>query len=383
VVPLQTWVDSKEQWTKDNIFNNWEMFAKRILSQGFPRVLNLSKDQEFSNKWTTSLPDSRLKFTDTVTINGRLFAGSAGLVFELNPDNGDVLQSHQVMAQGSETHIATDGTSIFVGCNGYVYGASVDNWDKATWWTTAMTGLSSYPVTVLSAGGKLFAGSNGMVHELDPAKGTLLKYTKVSSSVGEYVRLATDGQTLFAGCYGYVYGIKLQTDWANTGYAWYTGMKGASYKAVNVLCSMGRVFAGSNGMAHELNPTTGAMLNYRKISDAVGEDVHLATDGQTLFAGCHGYTYGIKLNDWSTTAWGTPMSGVLWKEVRVLFYNGHLYAGSNGFLLNLNASTGTVLKSLRLSLPGPDWGDFTPALVLDAKRGLFVGMHGYVYNVTL
>jgi hypothetical protein len=296
VVALQTWVDSKKGWTEDNIFDDTGMLLKRIVSQGYARILNLSLDQEFANRWYISLPDAGFDYTDTVTMNGRLFAGSAGLVFELDPDDGHVLHSLQISRSGDETHVATDGTMVFAGCYGYAYGIRLDDWSK-TAWTAPMTGASYSPVELLSAGGRLFAGSNGAVLEIDPA--------------------------------------------------------------------------------------TGARRQAIDVSSAVGEDVHLATDGRLVFAGCHGYAYGIALDDWSKIAWSTPMAGVLWKEVALVHYNGHLYAGTNGFVLDLNATSGAVRKSVRLSLPGPGWGEYTPAIVLDEQRGLFVGMHGYLYNMTL
>ena len=151
------------------------------------------------------------------------------------------------------------------------------------------------------------------------------------------------------GCYGYAYGIHL-SDASRV--AWTAAMTGASYSAVQVLYADGKLFAGSNGTAHQLDPNTGARQQSLVLSAAVDEEVRLTlTDKQLLIAGCHGYCYGIRLDDWSKTAWATPMAGKLWKMVDVAYYSlgNHVYAASNGYMNRLDAITGKQLNAMQLS----------------------------------
>ena len=44
----------------------------------------------------------------------------------------------------------------------------------------------------------------------------------------------------------------------------------------------------------------------------VRAQARLASDGTTLFVGCHGYVYGIGLSDWWKAAWTTPARSIPW-----------------------------------------------------------------------
>ena len=241
VMPIEQWVDSKKQWTVDNILeNNVGFWFKRIATQTFPRIVNLSQDQEFANKWYTSLPDSEYWQVDVTTSGSRLFGASYGRVYELDPEFGKILHNLG-LAGGYDCRIATDGKTAFVGCHGYVYGVSLDDWTK-TKWVTSMRGSAYCMVNVLYANGRLFAGSRTRTRmELDPTTGAMKNSIGVSSAVGPEVRLATDGTTLYIGCYGYAYAMRLN-DWSKT--VWSAGMPHASYSSVTVLSTQGALFAG-------------------------------------------------------------------------------------------------------------------------------------------
>jgi len=378
MMSLEMWGVTQEQWAIDNVFNSAGFLLKRVATQAFPRILNLSKDHEFSIKWSTSLPDSGYHFTDTIMVGDRIFAASNSMLYELGPASGDMINKKQLINVTEETHIASDGHMVFAGVNGYVRATALDRWSEQAW-ATPMTGLTSWPVHVLCASGRLFAGSNGSVHELDPRTGARLHSLDLSAAYGPEVRLATDGKSLFAGCYGYAYGIRLD-DWSRV--AWTAPMTGASYSNVEVLCVNDRLLAGSNGTAHQLDPGRGVRTQSIELSAAVDEEVRLTvTDGRMLVAGCHGYAYGIHLDDWSKVAWTTPMAGKLYKMVDVAHYNGHVYAASNGYLQRLDGVTCKQLNAMQLRfIMGV--GDYTPSMITSGPLdGLVVGMHGYVQNV--
>jgi hypothetical protein len=379
VVSLEDWAFGQEQWTIDNVFNTTGFLAKRAATQAFPRILNFAQDLQFANEWSTSLPNSGYHFTDVKMSGERLFFGSHSMLYELDPNNGSVKSQKQVTNAQDETHIATDGSYVFTGVYGYVRATNLNNW-AAQAWAAPMPGLTSWPVNLLLVNNRLFAGSNGFLVEIDPRNGNKLHTLTLSDAYGPDVRMASDGEKLYAGSHGYLYAVNLN-DMSKV--AWTAPMTGASYSNVQPLCANGMLFAGSNGTVHMFDRGTGARTQTLVVSAAVDEEVRLTlTDRRTLVAGCHGYAYGINLNDWSKVAWTTPMAGKLYTMVDVAYYGGHIYACSNGYIQRLDAATGAMQNSMQLSFILGS-GDYTPALTIHPRHGLFIGMHGYGYNVLL
>ena len=337
---LATWNQSQAEYCKETSFPAFGAKLKSILlNLASPRLGVVSQDQAFATVWSTSLPDCRWNPVHTVVAAGRLFTGSNGYVYELDPQTGAVL--HELLVTGTvgagnyTTRLATDGTSLFVGVHGYVYSVSLSNWSKTAW--NLGVGSTGYnPVDVLVYGSRLFAGCNGYVYEINPASGAQIHSLLVSSrfGAGNYTtRLATDGKNLYAGVHGYVYGVPL-SNWSSS--AWNTGVGSTGYNPVSVLVYGSRLFAGCNGYVYEINPVSGAELHSLLVSGRVGAgnyDTKVATDGMTLFAGVHGYVYGVPLNNWSASVWNTAVGGTLsYEPVSVLTHNGRLFAASNGYV---------------------------------------------------
>ena len=92
--------------------------------------------------------------------------------------------------------------------------------------------------------------------------------------------------------------------------------------------------------------------------------------------------YGVSLPALTKT-WETSLPKSGYHLVEVLLANGHqLYAGSNGFAYQLDAGNGQrAATSLRVVDP-VGVGDYTTTLAADDQT-LFVGMHGYVYGISL
>ena len=136
---------------------------------------------------------------------------------------------------------------------------------------------------------------------------------------------------------------------------------------------------------YELDPDSGKVLHQLLLTDSGSADyeIRLATDGQTLFVGVHGYAYGIALGDWSHKAWATSLPKAGYTTVDVLCYGSQLFVGSNGYVYELNPGNGQVVQNKYLlgwfSEPG---GDYTIKLATNGQT-LFVGMHGYMYGVNL
>jgi hypothetical protein len=278
-----------------------------------------------------------------------------------------------------ETHLSTDGQTLFAGADGSVYAIRLGNWRNVAW-STRLPGRSTHTVNVLAAHGRLFAGTNGYLVELDPGTGRILHERTVSQMPGGWeVRLATDGKMVFAGCHGYAYATRLK-DWSD---AWTADMPYKSFSNVQLLYANGALYAGSNGTAVQLDTSTGRRLRERAVTRAVGEEVHLATDGRLLAVGCNKFVSGLSLdNNWSTTAWETELRGKLWKEVAVASRNGSVYAVSNGYAHRLDASTGAIKNAMSLSYWANLTGNYNAQVGLGPDDRLFIGMHGYAFRMS-
>jgi hypothetical protein len=297
---LASWNLTQAEYCKDTSFPAFGAQLKTILlGLASPRLGMVSQDQAFASEWGTSLPNSGYTAVQTLLAAGRMFVGSNGCVYELDPKTGSVLHSLQLSSVGGATTVATDGTRLYAGVHGYVYGVSLGDWSKYAWYL-GVGGTGAYTnVNVLMRGSRLFAASNGYVYEVDPATGNALHSLQLTTFLGGGdTSIATDGTTLFAGVHGYVYGVSLG-DWSKA--RWNLGVGGlGAYKPVSVRSDGPRLFAGSNGYVYEIDPSSGKQRHGLLLTYIVGVgnfDTDVATDGRDLYAGVHGYSYKILVND--------------------------------------------------------------------------------------
>ncbi len=380
---LQAWNATQKSYCVNTSFPGfWAQLKTILLKLASPRLGIVSQDQSLASVWSTDLPGVGFLPANTLLSGQRLFVGSNGYVSELNPTTGAVI--HSLLVTGSvgvgnyETRLATDGTTLFVGVHGYVYGVRMNDWSKPAW-NLSVGGTGFGPVSVLVRGTQLFAGSNGYVYQVDRTSGKQVHQLLLSSRFGQgdyETRLDTDGTTLFAGIHGYVYGVDIGR-WTSK---WDCGVGGrAAYHPVSVLFANGWVYAGSNGYAYQLNPSTGAQVQGLLVAGSVGVgnyDTRLATDGWTLFVGTHGYLYGVRLSNWSEPAWNVAVGGIAsYHPVSVLSQPGRLFAGSNGYVYRVDPDRGTIRQSLLLTYIVGD-GDFDTHLATDGPN-LYAGVHGY------
>ena len=385
---LQIWSNSLKSYCMEQSFPGFLPVLTSLLTNLFsPRLGIVSQDQDFTNLWYASLPKAGYTLVDTLASGGRTFAGSNGYLYELDSTNGNVL--HSLLVTGSigvgnyETRIATDGQRLFAGIHGYVYGLSLNSWSGP--WNVGVGGTGAFePVSVLVNNGHLYAASNGYVYEIDRNSGSIIHNLRLSSifGVGDYdARLACDGNTLYVGMHGYVYGVSLRS-WSSS---WGTGVGGTgAYKPVSVLWQNGSLYAGSNGYVYQIDPSNGKQLHSLLVTSAVGVGdytTRLACDGRSLFVGVHGYVYGVPLNSWKNP-WNASVGGVgSYSPVSVLVQNGRLFAGLDGYVYELSPTNGQQLQKLLLgSIFGV--GNYDTTLASDGQD-LCAGTHGYVYKVFL
>ncbi|RRR85969.1 DUF4157 domain-containing protein [Streptomyces sp. RP5T] len=373
---LEAWNDTQRAFCADSLFPAFKSTLEDLLFRCFsPRLGVVSRDQELATVWCEDAESAGYNPVSTLTCRGRVFAGSNGYVYEIDPVGGHVLRkllvTDSIGAGDYDTRLATDGTTLFVGVHGYVYGVNLQTWGKP--WYVSLKGYA--PASVLFDRGRLYAGSNGYVYEIDPVKGSLLHQLLVTDSIGagDYdTRLATDGTTLFVGVHGYVYGVNLQT-W---GKPWYVSLKG--YAPASVLFDRGRLYAGSNGYVYEIDPVKGSLLHQLLVTDPIGAgdyDTRLATDGTTLFVGVHGYVYGVNLQTWKQP-WYASLHG--YERVSLALHQQVVVAGSNGYVYEIDPKSGVIRNSNLLTyLIGAGNYDTRVTTGELPEPYVYAGVHGY------
>jgi outer membrane protein assembly factor BamB len=80
-------------------------------------------------------------------------------------------------------------------------------------------------------------------------------------------------------------------------------------------------------------------------------------------------------------AWYKNLENSGLHETAVLVDNGHLYAGCNGFIYELDRASGKILRSAVVGQRGIG-GDYLTTLATDGQT-LFAATHGYVYGISL
>ncbi|MBO2453242.1 DUF4157 domain-containing protein [Actinomadura barringtoniae] len=378
---LKTWMTTQKSFCMERFEGFSATLETLLLGLASPRLGVVSQDQDFASVWSRSLPDCGFHPVNMLVHDDRVFAACNGYVYELDPVTSKVVHSlHLTEAlAGVATNMATDGTFLYAGVHGYAYGIRLNgDWSRADW-SQGLGGTLTYEeVNVLSAGGKLFAGCDGYVYELRPATGDRIHSLHLTATgAGAVTRLAADGTSLYAGVHGYAYGIRLNGDWSRAD--WSQGLGGKfTYEEVNLLSANAKLFAGCDGYVYELRPATGDRIHSLHLTaTGAGSLTRLAADGTSLYAGVHGYAYGIRQNGaWSKPDWSQGLGGkATYDKVSVLTAGGRLFAGCDGYVYQLNPDDGNVQHKLLLTyLVGI--GDYDTRL---AARGpnLYAGVNGY------
>ncbi|MCO6006907.1 DUF4157 domain-containing protein [Actinoallomurus purpureus] len=379
VTDLATWAYGQKKLCQD-LFPTIKTDITAIRYSS-PRLGIVSQDQVFANVWYRRAGEGDdYPAVHPLFHDGVLYAGANGRLYALDAEGrAPVRPPLQLDPDGGDVELATDGTSLFVGVNGCVYVVSPAG-DWASPRRIPLEGAGSHPVTLLYDNGRLFAGSNGWVYQIAPETGTVVHALRLSW-VGIETRLATDGAHLFVGLYGYVYSVAIDGTW--DGATWYTGVE--DWHSVDVLFAGGRLFAGSNGYAYEMDLAGRGRKQEMLLPDKFGAgdyETRLATDGTRLFAGVHGYVYGWPIDGTWTKKnyWYTAMMGLAYDPVDVLVDDGRLFAGSNGYVCQLDPVAGGRTHSLLLTLVTGIGGDYQTRLATDGTY-LYSGVHGYAYKI--
>ncbi|MBR7837151.1 DUF4157 domain-containing protein [Actinospica durhamensis] len=245
---------------------------------------------------------------------------------------------------------------------------------------------------VLPVGDRLFAASRGYVYELDPVSGAKLHgraYALPEVLGSRYSTLASDGKMLFVGISSHVHALPLDGPWEGRP-GWVSPTLGglANLRFVTLLTNPdGRLFAASHGYVYELDPQRGAIKQEVELGSKVGVaeyPVDLATDGDLLYAGTHGYVYAINLRGpWNGWLWYSAKLGVSLdhQPVAVLVHGKRLFAMSDGVVYELPRD-GSEKVLQRVDLHHGRWSPYIASLATDGGQ-LFVGTRGVAYALPL
>ncbi|TQN48620.1 uncharacterized protein DUF4157 [Humibacillus xanthopallidus] len=385
VTDIATFAASLQPQAVSQFESFWPTLKTVVLRIGSPRLGISSRDQNLGDRWYANLPDTGFTMAETLIVGQRVFAGSNGLVVELDPASGKVLQHATVAQAGGEVRLASDGIRLYAGVNGQVTAAPLDTLTTSSW--VADTGQGSLAVSVLVTGGVIAAGCNGYVFTFDPGSGRQLQKGQLKSSWsvgGDYdTRLASDGRTLYAGSHAYVYARSLRNLAADLFTPVAVPSSAATYNPVDVLWA-GGLYAASNGSVASIDAQGRSTQFALPGSGVLTYPCRLATDGTNLYVGTHGYVYAVALSDvtqlrWTQDSLGGYTGGVF--MVNVATTHGRVLAGANGFAYDLDPATGTIRSSI-LCGSAIGVGDYETRLATDG-RSVYAGTHGYVYALSL
>lgn len=351
-----------------------------VVEMGASQMGVVSVDQRFAQVWHGKLEGTTASPVSVLARDGRLYAGADGTVFELDPHTGRTLHSLPLAPAppgSSGVSLASDGQRVYAGIAGRVYGIDPDDWSRQAWTSDPVCPGFTGPVGVLVAGGRLFAGSGGCLHELSGATGKSRRSKSVSPAPAtpSAMRLAADGERLYAGMSGKAFAVRL----SDFNEAWKPVSVGSTVKDVDVMICSDYLFAGCDRYVHRLNFATGqAVGSAWLLTDprSAFTDVRLATDGGAVFAGCNGYVCrGRETTTWRTSLERTSMGP--YGAVDVAFIGGRLYAGSLGVVYEFDPITGKTVSSQQLSTTA------VSPLTQIATDGqdLYAGANGYAYKV--
>ncbi|MGW0228072.1 eCIS core domain-containing protein [Actinopolymorpha singaporensis] len=264
---------------------------------------------DLSPRWELSLhgPNPFDRGPVSVLWDGhRLLAGYSGQVSEIDPTTATLLRRHRLEHTlgfgGHETTLAGDGAMVFAGTPGHVYGMT--SADRKARWRADLTKSGRRPsraVSVLWSGGRLLAGSAGQLYEIDPTTGAVLHRLALTGSAGDHaMSLSAGGTEVIAAVDGRVYAVDLN-DWSRV--RWWVDLdddKDEEPGLVSVSLRGPRLFVGSRGHLHHLDPATGRVRNSLPLRHPVSFGdftTTISASGRFLHVGMHGHAYQVLVND--------------------------------------------------------------------------------------
>jgi len=387
VQSLRTWNENNRSFAEKTFESLMPRLQKWLTDISAPRLGIVSEDQRLGGIWSQQLKDQSFGSPDVLLTGGRVFAGANGYVAELEPGTGKVKQLQLLpssLGQGDyTTRLATDGQYLYAGIHGYVYAAPLDDLTARPWPACPVGGVGIFAkVNVLVIGGRLFAGSAGIIYEFDTRTGKPKHERRLDPVLTtSEVRLAGDGARLYAGLPQAVFALTLG-DWSKVLWSRRLGNTDG-FANTEVLFAGDRLYAGLHGWVYAFEPGTGRITRERSLTDVVSGtevDTRLVADDERLYAGYNGSAYAVRLSDWQKEWQLKAGTKEDYGRVDVFLAGNRLHVGSMGYVYDVTAKTGTTRSSELLTFFNP-LGLSHPTALAGDGRNLYAGVHGYVYKL--
>lgn len=394
LLELKEWATTQKGWCEENVFAPIEKrITELLLRIASPRLGTVSRDQSLAESWYSGLGGKGTWNEVTLLADGtRAFAAADGYVYELDPRTGVPKQKIELAGVGGDvfTKLVADGTRLYLGVKGRVHALPLTrSWGaKPEWTSEVLSGRTeNHPVDVLLQGGRLYAGTNSFVHELNIATGQSTRKIELGEGLGDYAtRLTARGTWIYVGTHGYVYALRTDLAWGSKP-MWSCAMPTVASWPVQVRVFGDRLFAASGGYLSEVHTTGGVLEQYILLADAAGSGDYTAdmvSDGAFLYCGMHSWVYALSLDPkqkWGKEpAWTSEkVGGTAWHQVGLVYQNDQLYAACNGYVYELDVLNGRE-KHSSLITDRLGAGDYLTTLTSDGST-LYLGTHGYAYRV--
>ena len=249
--------------------------------------------------WSVSLPGTGYHVTSVLCVDGRVYAGSHGHVFRLDPADGKILHTNSLLGYGSHEvrlGVTLDVSTLLVGINGHALGMDINTLEIN--WRNVMPD-SGYDTTSVLGGNQVgYAACRGRVYRIDEHTGSTLNQNDLFGTGSNEVRMTLDpgGTHLYVGTNGY--GLALRPDNLATIYS--VSLPGSGYSVADVAAGLQTAYYANHGYVFELENGTGNVVASKRLGGPGANVTRLSTDLQgtgALFIGLNGKVVAMGLTD--------------------------------------------------------------------------------------
>lgn len=163
----------------------------RLLYVGTRGVVRAVSQSTGRKVWGISLPGTGYELVSLLHTGDLLLAGSRGCLFGLDARTGQIRWKNELRGmQYGSMQLATESDSslVFVGIYGHVVAISKRSGRKK--WQVSLPRTGYAIVSVVSEGGRVLAGSKGLLFGIDPRRGQIEWTNRLKGLGYEHLALA-------------------------------------------------------------------------------------------------------------------------------------------------------------------------------------------------
>lgn len=375
----QTWFNDFMNQAREN--TTGEEMVKFALNIGAilnPLIQNLKDAQATSHPGVYDVSQGGHDHVSFMTdVNGRLFTGCAGYVYELDTLTTNVLYTHSMDVYENRVDLAATPEVLYAGSHGKVQALNTSDGLNQIW----STELEDKNTTTVVINNNIIVGCYGKIYALDPEDGHIKMTFDLSSvddqtSEGDVILICTY-DALYCGCNGVVFSLSIDSfvlNWhivltqhtspvsllpyedqiiAGTRGKLYKCKEGAYSKVLDLsdynshmddkfikLIYVSRsgtslIMAGINGYVIYINPYSFDHISdessnrYCNVHDNGRGVTSVFGAGSIELAACEGYLYYINNQNYDKSPYVSFQDS---KETSIFFLGGKVYAGISGLV---------------------------------------------------